>query len=49
VDAILDGCPTYYAEIKHPSDYKTIMGKIDQKQYKTMGALARDIELIFAK
>lgn len=49
VDPIRDGCPTYFDEIKHPSDYQTIAKKTDSKRYKTMGELARDIELIFAK
>ncbi|CAK9784528.1 unnamed protein product [Cutaneotrichosporon oleaginosum] len=48
VDPIRDGCPTYYEEIKHPSDYQSIMKKIDGKKYRTMGELAREIELIFA-
>jgi transcription initiation factor TFIID subunit 2 len=30
-------------------DLGTIAKKIDQKKYKTMGQLAADIELIFAK
>ncbi|OXC60064.1 hypothetical protein LQV05_005617 [Cryptococcus neoformans] len=48
VDPILDGCPTYLDEIKHPMDLGTIGKKIDQKKYKTMGQFARDIELVFA-
>jgi len=46
---VLDNCPTYYDEIKNPSDYQTITRKVDKKSYKTMGQLAHDIELIFAK
>lgn len=49
VDPIRDGCPTYFDEIRHPSDYQTITKKIDSKKFKTMGELANDIELIFAK
>lgn len=49
VDPVRDGCPTYYQEIAHPSDYQTVTKAIDQKRYTTMGQLARDIELIFAK
>ncbi|GMK55103.1 hypothetical protein CspeluHIS016_0201590 [Cutaneotrichosporon spelunceum] len=48
VDPIRDGCPTYYDEIKHPSDYQSIMRKIDGKKYRTMGEMAKEIELIFA-
>ncbi|BEJ12391.1 hypothetical protein CspHIS471_0208510 [Cutaneotrichosporon sp. HIS471] len=48
VDPVLDGCPTYYEEIKHPSDYQSIMKKIDGKRYRTMGDMAKEIELIFA-
>ncbi|KAL7425129.1 hypothetical protein Q5752_000817 [Cryptotrichosporon argae] len=47
VDPVRDGCPTYFDEIKEPSDYVTIGKKIDTKKYKSMGQLARDIELIF--
>lgn len=49
VDPIRDGCPTYYDEIKNPSDYQTVMKKVDAKKYRTMGELARDVELIFSK
>jgi transcription initiation factor TFIID subunit 2 len=49
VDPIIDMCPTYLAEIKEPMDFGTITKKIDGKAYKTMGQLAYDIELVFAK
>jgi len=45
VRPIEDGCPTYLDEIKEPMDF----GTIDKKKYKTMGQLAYDIELVFAK
>jgi len=39
----------YLDEIKEPMDLGTIQTKIEEKRYKTMGKLAYDIELIFAK
>ncbi|WVR08077.1 hypothetical protein IAU60_005123 [Kwoniella sp. DSM 27419] len=48
VDPVLDGCPTYLDEIKHPMDFGTIQKKLDGKKYKTLGQFARDIELVFA-
>jgi len=39
----------YLQEIKEPMDLGTISKQMDGKRYKTMGQLARDIELIFAK
>ncbi|WWD20285.1 hypothetical protein CI109_104761 [Kwoniella shandongensis] len=48
VDPVLDGCPTYLDEIKHPMDFGTIGKKLDQKKYRTLGQFARDVELVFA-
>nr|XP_018260330.1 transcription initiation factor TFIID subunit 2 [Kwoniella dejecticola CBS 10117]OBR82488.1 transcription initiation factor TFIID subunit 2 [Kwoniella dejecticola CBS 10117] len=48
VDPIVDGCPTYFQEIKHPMDFETITKKIDNKKYKNLGQFARDVELVFA-
>ena len=49
MDPVNDGCPTYLDEIKEPMDLGTIAKKLEGKKYKTMGDLAYDIELIFAK
>ncbi|KAI0718881.1 hypothetical protein C8T65DRAFT_569811 [Cerioporus squamosus] len=48
VDPILDGCPTYYDEIKNPMDFSTISSKLNDGQYATMEDFAKDVELIFS-
>lgn len=47
VDPILDGCPTYYDEIKEPMDFQTLSTKLSEGQYATMEEFAKDVELIF--
>ncbi|RDX51973.1 hypothetical protein OH76DRAFT_1400878 [Lentinus brumalis] len=47
VDPILDGCPTYYEEIKNPMDFSTISSKLTEGQYSTMEDFAKDVELVF--
>lgn len=39
----------YLNEIKEPMDLGTIEKKVDSKRYRTMGQLARDVELVLAK
>ncbi|KZT08630.1 uncharacterized protein LAESUDRAFT_45791 [Laetiporus sulphureus 93-53] len=46
VDPVLDGCPTYYDEIKEPMDFSTISNKLNEGAYATMEDFAQDIELI---
>ncbi|KAF5374962.1 hypothetical protein D9758_000502 [Tetrapyrgos nigripes] len=48
VDPKLDGCPTYYEEIKNPMDLGTMSGKLNSSQYTTMEDFRRDVELIFS-
>jgi transcription initiation factor TFIID subunit 2 len=43
------GCLDYFDEIKHPMDLGTVMKKVEQKKYRSMGQLASDIELVFNK
>ncbi|KAI8981206.1 hypothetical protein BD414DRAFT_93257 [Trametes punicea] len=47
VDPVLDGCPTYYDEIKEPMDFSTISTKLNEGKYSTMEEFARDVELVF--
>ncbi|GBE77479.1 Transcription initiation factor TFIID subunit 2 [Sparassis crispa] len=48
VDPVLDGCPTYYDEIKEPMDFGTMSNKLGEGVYTTMEDFAKDIELIFS-
>ncbi|PCH34126.1 hypothetical protein WOLCODRAFT_130217 [Wolfiporia cocos MD-104 SS10] len=48
VDPVLDGCPTYYDEIKDPMDLGTISTKLSEAAYATMEDFAKDVELILA-
>ncbi|TFL06150.1 hypothetical protein BDV98DRAFT_558917 [Pterulicium gracile] len=48
VDPVLDGCPTYLQEIKHPMDFETIENKLKDGRYSTMEEIAKDINLIFS-
>ncbi|KAI0375461.1 hypothetical protein BV20DRAFT_960622 [Pilatotrama ljubarskyi] len=47
VDPVLDGCPTYFDEIKEPMDFGTIGTKLSEGKYSTMEDFARDVELVF--
>ncbi|KAI0937072.1 hypothetical protein AcV5_005059 [Taiwanofungus camphoratus] len=47
VDPVLDGCPTYYEEIKEPIDFGTMSTKLSEGAYATMEDFAQDVELIF--
>ncbi|OBZ68561.1 Transcription initiation factor TFIID subunit 2 [Grifola frondosa] len=47
VDPVLDGCPTYYDEIKQPMDFGTMTGKLGEGKYSTMEEFAKDVGLIF--
>lgn len=47
VDPVLDGCPTYYDEIKEPMDFSTLSTKLNEGAYKTMEDFAQDVDLIF--
>ncbi|KZT72927.1 hypothetical protein DAEQUDRAFT_685309 [Daedalea quercina L-15889] len=47
VDPIMDGCPTYYDEIKEPMDFGTMSTKLSEGAYVTMEEFAKDVELIF--
>ncbi|KAI9057062.1 hypothetical protein FKP32DRAFT_1598551 [Trametes sanguinea] len=47
VDPVLDGCPTYFDEIKEPMDFGTIGNKLTEGKYSTMEEFARDVELVF--
>ncbi|EMD32531.1 hypothetical protein CERSUDRAFT_118583 [Gelatoporia subvermispora B] len=48
VDPVLDGCPTYYDEIKEPMDFATMGNKFTEGAYTTMEDFAKDVELVFA-
>ncbi|KAI0028582.1 hypothetical protein K488DRAFT_80600 [Vararia minispora EC-137] len=48
VDPILDGCPTYYEEIAHPMDLKTMGEKVNSGAYSTMEQFQKDMELMLA-
>ncbi|KAK7465277.1 hypothetical protein VKT23_005256 [Stygiomarasmius scandens] len=48
VDPQLDGCPTYYDEIKKPMDLGTMNQKLNDGQYSTMEEFRKDIELMLA-
>ncbi|KAH8110586.1 hypothetical protein DFH11DRAFT_1619105 [Phellopilus nigrolimitatus] len=48
VDPHMDGCPTYYDEIKNPMDLGTMGLRLGQGYYSTMEQFASDVELIFA-
>ncbi|THH09339.1 hypothetical protein EW145_g2091 [Phellinidium pouzarii] len=48
VDPLMDGCPTYYDEIKHPMDFGTMKARLDRSEYSTMEEFASDVELVFA-
>ncbi|KAG9000448.1 hypothetical protein FRB94_005418 [Tulasnella sp. JGI-2019a] len=47
VDAIAQGCPTYYDEIKNPMDFSTLEQNLTQGKYKTMDQFESDMRLIF--
>ncbi|TFY68605.1 hypothetical protein EVJ58_g911 [Rhodofomes roseus] len=47
VDPIMDGCPTYYDEIKEPMDFGTMSTKLSEGTYTTMEDFARDVGHIF--
>ncbi|KAK7063812.1 transcription initiation factor TFIID subunit 2 [Favolaschia claudopus] len=47
VDPVLDGCPTYLDEIKHPMDFGTISSELSAHGYETMEELRSDIDLVF--
>ncbi|KAH9929687.1 uncharacterized protein B0H18DRAFT_995740 [Fomitopsis serialis] len=47
VDPVLDGCPTYYDEIKEPMDFGTMSTKLNEGAYVTMENFAKDVDLIF--
>ncbi|GAA96863.1 uncharacterized protein L969DRAFT_94877 [Mixia osmundae IAM 14324] len=46
VDPILDGCPTYYDEIKDPMDLGTMMIKVREGRYRDTHEITRDFTLI---
>ncbi|KAI0068033.1 hypothetical protein BV25DRAFT_1904522 [Artomyces pyxidatus] len=48
VDPVLDGCPTYFDEIKDPMDFGTVSQRINNNKYTTMEEVAKDIELVFS-
>ncbi|KAI5120798.1 hypothetical protein M0805_002425 [Coniferiporia weirii] len=48
VDPQLDGCPTYYDEIKNPMDFGTMKSRLDKNAYTSMEEFANDVDLIFA-
>ncbi|KAG8886099.1 hypothetical protein FRB98_001473 [Tulasnella sp. 332] len=47
VDAIAQGCPTYYDEIKNPMDFNTLEQNLTQGKYMTMDQFESDMRLIF--
>ncbi|KAG8887222.1 hypothetical protein FRB99_004303, partial [Tulasnella sp. 403] len=47
VDAIAQGCPTYYDEIKNPMDLSTLENNLNAGRYQTMEHFEHDIRLIF--
>ncbi|KAI0049299.1 hypothetical protein FA95DRAFT_1538598 [Auriscalpium vulgare] len=48
VDPVLDGCPTYFDEIKQPMDLGTITTNVTTGKYTTNEEVGKDIELVFA-
>ncbi|TDL26427.1 TATA-binding protein associated factor Taf2 [Rickenella mellea] len=48
VDAELDGCPTYYDEIKDPMDFGSMKLRLDSHHYKTMEEFASNAYLVFS-
>ncbi|CAK5264367.1 unnamed protein product [Mycena citricolor] len=46
VNPELDGCPTYYQEIRHPMDLGTISSKLSAHQYATMEQVKDDLDLM---
>ncbi|KAI0692979.1 hypothetical protein BC835DRAFT_1276761 [Cytidiella melzeri] len=48
VDTQLDGCPTYYDEIKNPMDFGTMSAKLSAGDYKTMEEFGVDVDLVIA-
>ncbi|KAI0348152.1 hypothetical protein BDW22DRAFT_1480005 [Trametopsis cervina] len=48
VDTQLDGCPTYYDEIKNPMDFGTMSAKLTAGEYKSMEEFGADVDLIIA-
>ncbi|TFY71826.1 hypothetical protein EVG20_g1175 [Dentipellis fragilis] len=47
VNPTLDGCPTYYDEIKSPMDFGTMSNKLNANSYATMEEFVKDVEQIF--
>ncbi|KAF8204343.1 hypothetical protein K438DRAFT_1716031 [Mycena galopus ATCC 62051] len=48
VDPVLDGCPTYLDEIRHPMDFGTISTNLASHEYETMEELRKDVDLVFS-
>jgi transcription initiation factor TFIID subunit 2 len=48
VDPVMDGCPTYLDEIKHPMDFGTMGQKLTSGKYVTMEEVNRDAQLVFS-
>ncbi|KAI0323074.1 hypothetical protein OF83DRAFT_1234654 [Amylostereum chailletii] len=48
VDPVLDGCPTYYDEIKHPMDLGTISSKLNVGDYTSMEHFQKDFDLVLS-
>ncbi|KIO26946.1 hypothetical protein M407DRAFT_233870 [Tulasnella calospora MUT 4182] len=48
VDAVAQGCPTYYDEIKEPMDFMTLENNLNSGRYKTMEQFERNMRLIYS-
>ncbi|KAG9008792.1 hypothetical protein FRB90_008736 [Tulasnella sp. 427] len=48
VDAMTQGCPTYYDEIKEPMDFMTLENNLNGGRYKTMEQFERAMRLIYS-